>query len=334
MSHGMNPPRDLLSAIRVLRITRSGYDIVHLHSSKAGLIGALAGKRITPRKIFTPHALRSHAYTRGSPLSRLAVWVERAICRSADLIVAVSADEQQQIVDAGMAPDQKVRIIENGVDLEALSNPSALSALCLGVPDGAFIVGTVGRLSAQKDPLTFVRAAGLVASRIPDAHFVMVGDGPLEREVRREIASLGISHRFHLLGWKPDAVDIMKLFDVFVLASRYEGLPFVLLEAAGAGRPLVCTAAPGVGSLLVHEETALVSEIGNWHALAGHVLQLYRDPDMRGALADRAFDSVARPRHLEVTLNHWKTLYTSVAEGRVHNPVSPLRGLEQVGTGH
>ena len=315
MARQFHPLRDPASARRIRRLLQSNpYDIVHLNSSKAGILGLLLGDGFPAKTVFTPHALRSNAYADGSVLRRVALFIEARICRAVDLIVAVSQEEQRQVIESGMAPPDRVRLIENGVDLSGLSTPPALTRADVGLPPEAFVVGTVGRLSPQKDPITFVRAAVSMAGQVPRAHFVLVGDGPLEADVRRLIVGRGLSHQFHLLGWRSDATEVLKLLDVFVLTSHYEGMPFVLLEAAGARRPIVCTAAPGVRSLIQDESSGLVTEIGDWRGLATAVRRLYERPDERSRLAEAAFQTVALPRGLDVMVEGWGTLYRTVAE--------------------
>lgn len=313
MFRSIHPLSDPLAARRLVRIARGErYDIVHLNSSKAGVIGLLAGKRLLSKLIFTPHAPRSHAYSSRSPGRLLAVRVERAICRRADAVVAVSADEERHLIEGRIAAPEQVRTIENGIDPAQLSGPSALRRESIGVPPDSFVVGTIGRLSPQKDPLVFVRAAGQLAPRVPEAYFVVVGDGPLEARVRRSAAELGVAERFRFLGWRTDALDCLKLFDVFALTSRYEGMPFVLLEAAGTKRPIVSTAAPGVKSLITHGNNGLLAPVGDAERLAGHMYSLYRDPVLRARLAEEGFRSIAQARTLSRMVQGWEALYRSL----------------------
>ena len=313
MCRQIHPVKDLLTALRIRSLARSNrYDIVHLNSSKAGVIGLILRGRLSAKTIFTPHALRSHAYQQGSPLRRAARFLEARICRSVDLVVAVGQEEQRQLTECRTASAPEVRLIENGVDLRSLESAPKVSRTDLGLPADAFVVGTVGRLSPQKDPASFARAAILVATRLPEAHFVMVGDGPGERDVRRLIAEAGLLDRFHILGWRTDAAEILKLFDVFILTSRYEGLPFALLEAAGARRAIVCTKAPGLRSLIDDGRSGLLVDIGDPEAIAEAVIRLRAEPDLRARLGEGAFEAVAQPRSLELMLERWSDLYRSL----------------------
>ena len=313
MARNPHPVRDPIAAFGVRRVIRSAYyDAVHLHSSKAGIIGCLAKPWIEAPMIYTPHGLRSFAYPDKSPLKSIARAVEKWICRSVGNVVAVSIEEASEIVGSHIAPSEKVTVIENGVDLEDMSAPAPISRADIGVPQDAYLVGTVGRLQAQKDPLLFIQAASIIADRIPRAHFVMVGDGPLESVVRRHIAAERLTGRFHLLGWRADATDILKLFDVFVLTSRYEGMPFVLLEAAAAGLPLVSTNVPGARSLIDDGSSGLLAAVGAAEMIGAHLVALHSDEPLRLDLGNAARKSIAESHGLEHMLDSWSEAYRSV----------------------
>lgn len=316
MAHAINPISDYRAAgqIRSL-VERERYDIVHLNSTKAGIIGVPLKRGLKAKTVFTPHALRSHAYAEGSLKRRIALFVEKRVCSAADVIAACSGAEAEGIVQAGLAPRAKVRVVENGVDVGQLQTPSTLSRGELGIPEDAFVVGTVGRISAQKDPATFLAAAARILDGAPGAHFVMAGDGPLLSEVGETVRQLGLTDRFHLLGWRDDAQEVLKLFDVFLITSRYEGGSFAILEAAGAGRPIVACDSPGVGSLIDDGETGLLSPAGDAAGVAVAVLSLYKDAKIGQRLAARAFETIAYPRRLEVMVEEWGALYRSVSEG-------------------
>ena len=313
MARQPHPLRDVIAALGVRRIIRSAYyDAVHLHSSKEGIIGCLAKPWIEAPMIYTPHGLRSFAYPDKSPLKSIARVVEKWICRSVRNVVAVSIEEASEVVRSHIAPAEKVTVIENGVDLEDMSAAATISRADIGVPQDAYLVGTVGRLQAQKDPLLFVQAASSIADRIPGAHFVMVGDGPLESVVRQHIAREHLAGRFHLLGWRADATDILKLFDVFVLTSRYEGMPFVLLEAAAAGLPLVSTNVPGAQSLIDDGFSGLLAAAGDAEVIGAHLVALHSDKTLRLELGNAARTSIAESHGLELMLDSWNKTYRSV----------------------
>jgi glycosyltransferase involved in cell wall biosynthesis len=315
MSHGLNPFSDMRSAGRLRQVIDAGaYDVVHLNSTKAGVLGVPMKGKHRAKTIFTPHALRSFAYDDGSIKRRIALMVERRICAAADVIVACSASEAETVTAAGLATADRVKVIENGVDIERLSAPPAISRSDIGVPEDAVLIGTLARLSPQKDPETFIRAARLVAEDLPDAHFVIAGDGDLHNQMKTLAQSLGLADRMHLLGWRNDAEDVLKLFDVFVLTSRYEGGPFVILEAAAARKPIVACDSPGIGSVVQDGVNGLLTPAGDSRAVATAVVRIVRDQEMAETFVAAAFEQIAWPRRLEVMVDAWGELYRSLLE--------------------
>ncbi len=140
------------------------------------------------------------------------------------------------------------------------------------------MVGTVTRLSAQKAPLDFVRAAATVAQSRPDVWFVMVGDGDLRPQVEALASMLGIRDRLVLTGLRRDVPELMAAFDIFVLSSLWEGLPRVLPQAMATGLPIVATAADGTAEAVEQGVNGILTPPGEPKMLAGMVLQLLQNP--------------------------------------------------------
>ena len=235
----VNPARDVAALVALTRLIRRGrYDVVHTHSSKAGILGRWAAYRAgAPVIVHTVHGWGHH--DRQRPLVRwFYVLLERATQRITDRLIVVSPRNTQKGLADGIATPDKYVTIRSGIELERFRQPSRPRADVraeLGIPPGAAVVGTVTRLSPQKAPLDFVATAAQVAARRQGVHFVIVGDGPLRAEVEAQVAALGLTGRVHLTGLRRDVPDLMHGFDVFVLSSLWEGLPRAL-KAVMCGR--------------------------------------------------------------------------------------------------
>lgn len=190
--------------------------------------------------------------------------------------------------------DASIPVIENGASVPRVT-PEAVESfrVSAGIPVGARLVGTAGRLAEEKNPLAFVEVAAALANRFPDVRFVHAGSGPMETEVRALISRLGLSGRLSLLGQRSDTAVIMQALDVFVLMSRKEGLPNVLIEAQQLGVPVVSTDAGGAREAFVPGQTGTVVPVADVAAVAAAVAEWLDRPwsaAQREAIAARARD--------------------------------------------
>jgi glycosyltransferase involved in cell wall biosynthesis len=182
-------------------------------------------------------------------------------------------------------------VIPNGVDAAGIRaralEPCAARAE-LALPDGVPVVGTVGGITAKKGHVGLVRAARHVVDECPDARFVFVGL-PIDPEpVRAEIARLGLGEHVELAGYRADASRLMPAFDVYCLASRFEGMPVSLLEAMALGLPSVATAVGGVAEVATDGADAVVVPPDDPASLGAALVELLRDPERRRELGGRA----------------------------------------------
>ena len=153
------------------------------------------------------------------------------------------------------------------------------------------MIGSVGRLSEQKSPVDFVRVAEAVHKSSPDVHFVWIGDGPLEQEVQKLSTELQLDSVIHWLGHRNDVPQLLHIFDCFILTSRWEGFPLVILEAMASGVPVIATNIPGTCEAIQHEINGLLAPVGEYETMARFVLDLLADP-----VKSNSFRSASRAR--------------------------------------
>ncbi|MEU5320349.1 glycosyltransferase [Streptomyces sp. NPDC021056] len=251
-------PTDLLVLGRLVRlIRRERFTVVHTHSAKGGFLGRAAARLCrTPVVVHTFHGLSFHPHM---SRTRRAVYrfLERATRRFTHRFLAVAPRVAQQTVEERLAPPGRVHVVPSAVDLGHIPegfDPAARRAL--GVDRTTELIGTVGRIDTQKAPLDFIRMAAAVRAEHPGTTFVMIGDGPLEEDVRRLAEELDVD--VALLGHRPDAAALVAGLDVFVITSLYEGLGRALTEALATARPVVATAVNGVPDLVEHGATGLL----------------------------------------------------------------------------
>ena len=313
------PLRDARALGMLRRLFReSRPEIVHTHSSKAGLLGRIAAKREgVPVIVHTVHGWSFHD---NMTSARRAVYIrlERLAARWTDRIITVSNLDRRKGLAARIGSPSQYRLVHELNDLQRYSDraqdgPSARATL--GIPPGSFVVGTVGRLSHQKDPQTWVRTASLVATEVPDARFVIVGDGDLRSETESLVAALGLGDRVTFTGLRDDVPRILPAFDALLLTSRWEGLPLTIPQAMASGVPVVASAVDGNGEIVQDGENGLLAPPATPRMLADAVLRL-RDRDLAARLVERGRET-ARDFSLERTIPQLEQLYAEVVDAKL-----------------
>ncbi len=282
--HDTRAVRRLTSVIRAERP-----HILHTHTAKAGAIARaaalLAGDARPPIVVHTFHGHVFKGYF-GPGRTEFFRQVERTLARYSDVLVAVSPEVRDELVAHGIAPFEKFAVIRLGIPLEQrLDDPERLDFRALyGIPDAAFVVGWVGRMTGVKDTgavLEIVRAA---RERGVDAVACMVGDGP-DREPLEELAhELGIARSTYFVGYQPDVAGYYRLFDAFLLPSVNEGTPVSAIEALASGTPVVATRVGGVPDVVRDGLDGFLVEPGDVEGAAERLATLASDPELRRRL--------------------------------------------------
>jgi len=295
---------DLVASARACRLTRRfAADLVHLHTAHAHAIGWLAGlwgsmppKVVSRRVDFRP---------RSNALSRLKYrW-------PGQVYVAVSESVRQVLIESGVDPS-RVRTIHSGIPLPGRRpEPTGRVRRELGIGQDRRIVVSVAALAPHKDHGTLLKAARRVVERVPEAHFVLVGDGPLADRIRRQVASLGLGDRVTLAGFRTDVEDILAESSVFVTSSRLEGLGTSTLDAMAAGLPVVATRVGGIPEMVRHESEGLLVPPQHPDALAEALVAVLGSEDRA-----RRYGEAGRSRaaHFDIsrTVDETEALYRDV----------------------
>lgn len=305
----VSPVMDLRAVRSLQRLYgRLQPDVVHTNSSKAGIVGRLAARRAgVPRVVHTVHGWPFHEHQHAAVS---ATWraAERRAAPLADRLVVVADADRRKGLAAGIGRPEQYVTVRSGLELARYRADDHVRREVrseLGLPAGTLVVGAVNRLSPQKDPLTLLRALAAPLRELPAARLLLVGDGPLRAAVESLVRGLGLAERVVLTGLRTDVPRLLTAMDVFVSASRWEGLPRTLLQAMATGLPVVATAADGVVDVVTDGRTGRLVPVADADALGCAVLELLRDPGRRAEFAARAaerlpeFDAVRMVRDLE-----------------------------------
>jgi glycosyltransferase involved in cell wall biosynthesis len=252
--------------------------VVHAHSSIAGALVRLANLPRQVPVIYTPNGLTTNM---------LARTVERALGRFASRIVAVSESEAERARAWRLAEPSKVVVIPNGIEPDRPAPGPDIRA-ALGIPKEVPLVGTIARLVPQKAPELFVEVAREVGQKRPDAHFLLIGMGPLDQAVEMKVANEGLTGRFHRIEHLDQAGSVLDQLDVFVLASRFEGGPYAPLEAIRADVPAVLSDVVGNRDVVEHGVSGFLVPFGDSPQMADAVTELLGDPSLRTSITRAA----------------------------------------------
>jgi glycosyltransferase involved in cell wall biosynthesis len=232
----------------------------------------------------------------------------------------VSHSTREFLVGERAVPADRVRLIWNGAPLDEFApaghERGARVRRELGLDEDAFVVGSIGRLNAQKGHRFLLDAAAPLCRSRAEVRVLVVGDGDLQGDLREQAAGLGLAHRVVFAGHRTDVPDLLAALDVFCISSLYEGTPLALFEAMAAGRTIVSTAVDGCREVLQDGENALLVPPGDAGALASALEGAAADPDLRKRLARRALAD-SRQYDVQACVEQMEALYDEVlAEGR------------------
>jgi glycosyltransferase involved in cell wall biosynthesis len=312
----VNPLRDLPALVRLARFIRHGrYQIVHTHSSKAGILGRWAARLAgAPIVVHTVHGWGFHDHM--SPLARQAlIALERWTAPLTDALIVVAESDIEKGLQAGIGRPGQYHLIRSGIPVEAFT-PARVDREAvragLGLPRQAPVLGTVGRLSAQKNPLDWVRVASLVAQELPDCRFLLVGDGPLRAQMERSLAQQGLSQRTVRTGLRRDVPEMLAAMDVFLMTSLWEGLPRAIPQAMAMHIPVVATNVDGVVEVVRHGQTGYLCAPGDLEGLAAWCLALLRDPALCQAMGGQGGGEGVLEFDLPLMMGHLSDLYENL----------------------
>jgi glycosyltransferase involved in cell wall biosynthesis len=269
------PMHDVL-ALREIRAVLADVrpDLLAAHSSKAGILGRLAGRSLRMPVVFTAHGW---AFTPGVPVPQAALYrrIERFIAPLASRIITVSEFDRRLALEARIAPSDRVVTVHNGMP----EIPAGLQADPARTPPRLVMVA---RFQPQKDHATLLRALGGMRDRPWELD--LIGNGPLAEDMQSLAASLGLDGRVHFLGRRTDVEQLLARAQISVLATNWEGFPLSILEAMRAGLPVVASEVGGISESVRDEETGYLVPRGDVDRLRDRIGRLLDAPALRARL--------------------------------------------------
>jgi len=310
-----------LRAYRELRefFRANAFDIIHTHSSKAGLLGRFAAWRARNRalRVHSPHAF---AFEMDLPPSRKMLFLnaERIAGRLTHLLVCTCEGEREIAVRTRIVRPGRAAVVRTGVDLKRFHPQPDAHRIRedLGLPDRHRIVGTVGAIVEQKGHRTLVEAAPRVIDEMPHTTFVVVGSGVLREELEARVNELGLGRRFRFLGQRDDIPRVLATFDLFAMPSLWEGMPYALVEAMAVGVPVVGSDIPGIADICRPQETGRLAPAGDPDALADAICLALSEEGKSATMAEAAREVVMKEHSGERMLGSLAACYERLIEDR------------------
>jgi glycosyltransferase involved in cell wall biosynthesis len=295
--------------------------ILHTHTAKAGAIARAAalvsGEARPPILVHTFHGHVLKGYF--DPVRTVFFKeVERSLARVTDALVAVSPEVRDELVAAGIAPREKFAVIRLGIPLEERLGDATADLdyrQLYGIPEQAFVVGWVGRMTDVKDTDAVLEIVGAARAKGLDAALVMVGDGPDRERLEQLAHDLGIARSTFFVGYQPEVAGYYELFDAFLLPSVNEGTPVSAIEALASGTPVVATRVGGVPDVVRDGEDGFLFEPGDTDAAAERLARLASDPALGATLGESGRERVLERYSVARLVDDVDRLYRSLLAG-------------------
>ena len=294
----VRPFKDILALIKMWRVFRRERPVlVHTHCPKAGILGRWAAKLAGVPFIFhTAHGFGFNDFQK--PLVRnFYVWIERLTSKITTEHVFVSLENADKAERLGLTRRGEWILSRSGIDIDEYIQPGPRRTKLAewGVSEEKVVIGMVACFKPEKAPTDFVDIAARILQKTDSVHFVMVGDGDLRTSIESRIREHGIERHFTLLGWQPIEVmpEIYGNFDIVVLTSLWEGLPRIFAEAMASGLPIVATNVGGAREAVIDGETGYLFNPHDVEGMAGAVLKLITDPQLRKSFGAKGKERVA-----------------------------------------
>lgn len=305
--------KDISAILKIRKIIKKyNPDIIYAHSSKAGAIARVANIGIKNICIYNPHGWAFNM--KCSKIKKnIYIIIEKLLAQLTDKIVCISIAEQKSAIKERICKINKTVVINNGIDITEYVNSNViLTKKQLGIPENAYIIGCSGRLCEQKASDVFVKAADIINKKIDDTFFLLVGDGEKRIEVEQFFENNDMKDKYLITGWVKNPMDYIKLFDVALLISRWEGFGLVLAEYMLAGKPIVATNVDAIPYIIQNEINGLIAEVDNEFDIAQKVIRYINNDELRNQVIENGKKIVVENYDVQRMKNEYEKLFKEI----------------------
>jgi len=320
----INPIQDFLALLHLFRVLREKRPhIVHANSTKAGFLGRLAARLAgVPIALFTAHGFFLYEPFWRAEERFMYVFIEWLGAKLSDCIIAVCEADRQKMLQHNIASPDNIFVVHNGLEFSHLAPARNSRRLEQDSKEEGKLVGTVANFYPIKGLRYFIEGAALVKQVMPEVRFAIVGDGEQRVELRNLARQLDLDPEILFLGHRDNVPELLSFFNVFVLSSVAEGLPFALLEAMAAARPVVATTVGGVPELILDGQTGLLVPSKDPQALAEAVISLLKNPSRAEAMGVAARQRVLSHFTVDRMIAETEQIYRRLLAKKLNQPAS------------
>ena len=311
------PDKNLMAALRklVALVKTDGYDIIHSHGARGNMMAALLAHKTGLPTVSTVHSDYRLDYL-GRPISRLTYGTINTLAlRKLKYRIGVSDAMVDLLISRGFDPE-RLFAIYNGLDFTprtpAMDRAEYFRSVGLEADDTCVVAGIAARLNPVKDIATLIRGFALAHKDFPKLRLLIAGDGEEMDNLKALAAELGVSKEVCFAGWISDTDSFYHAIDINTLTSISETFPYALTEGARAALPTVSSQVGGVSYLIDHGSNGFLFQPGDAQALAGHLLTLAKDADLRKAMGRRLYEKADREFSIEATIQRQLEIYETI----------------------
>lgn len=305
MNQSFNPSKVLASIKKIRKILKQTQpDIIYCHSSFAGGLGRIAAIGFNCKIIYNPHGW---AFNIKSMKRYIYFFIEKILALITDKIVCISNAEKVSAINKHIISSKKLELIPNGIDISAVQNATPKSKKSLNIPEESYIIGMIGRLSSQKAPDIFIKAINLIKVKIPNIYCIIVGDGDLAPKIQQYAAQ----HSIPLLitGWTNEAYSYLKIFDIALLLSRWEGFGLAITEYMAANKNFIATNVDAIPTLVDNNIDGILVNPDSPEEVKEKVLYLYTHPLEAKEMRKKALQKVKEKYEIHRVANQHIALF-------------------------
>lgn len=288
-------------------------DIIHIHSSKAGVIARLVAYKCRVPCVYNPHGW-SFSMNVSERKKKFYAFIERYCAKYCNYIINISDSEQKLALKYNICSDDKMKVIYNGIDIEKYNTVYDRKKVLdeLDIPSNSFIIGMVGRITKQKSPETFIRIASTLKQKIENVYFVLVGDGELRNDIAKLTRVLGVNDRVRITGWTNSVGKYISVFNVGVLTSKWEGFGLVITEYMAAKKPVVASNVGGIANIIRNSCNGFLVDPDDIEKFSERILEIYNSDKLKNKITENAYKDVCDKFDIKRVVKQHEEIYTNM----------------------